>query len=249
MINPIINHRLFFTAMIIMTFIAQSCVVTHYNQGAKTIPENHLQVGAGLYGGSFTDFYSDFDENDDFDEDLLILPFFDFYLGARYGIGPRNDLGAMYSFVSTTTSLDYKHMIIGDQQSKFAMASGAHISGALGTAFIGHFQAEIPLYLSVHPNEYFSAFVIPRIGLQRIGLNDILFNGRSNFWHYGLGAGINFGNEKYKGYLAYNTIKLQTDQFILESFTPRNRNLGLGVIINFSLQKNYKSVSPKRYQL
>lgn len=149
--------------------MVSSCASLASYQTAKTTPKDEGEFGASLDIVGITD---------GFDNQNLALP--NINLWGRYGVGNKTDIGLRLS-TSLNIMFDLKQQIIGDQQSKFALALG----GGLGFVPLGKliFQYHVPLYISVHPKDNFAYYLTPRY-IHQYGIN-----------YLGTSVGLQFGRK------------------------------------------------------
>jgi len=131
-----------------------SCVQLSTFQTAKTVGDGNGEILVAVGGGGVTDSF-----------DGESLGFGTFELGGRLGVADKVDVGLKIShFVSYL--VDVKFQFVGDEMSKFAMATGPGI-GFYGFGFGGTiFQATLPLHMSVHPSDHFAFYMTPRYSTQ-----------------------------------------------------------------------------------
>lgn len=112
-------------------------------------------------------------------------------VSGRYGVTDKLDIGVRLNS-NLNLGVSGKYQLVGDQESPFAMALGAEI--ATFGLFLGLWNVQVPVYLSVHPSErlaiyltprytyQFSTFVGAKYGLSYVGANaGIMFGERSKF--------------------------------------------------------------------
>lgn len=139
-----------FVLPLLSVFLLGSCIQLSTFQTAKTTEKNSgdilVAIGAGGVSESFTG-------------ESIGFPTFE--IAGRYGVGEKVDVGLKISYFSSYL-FDVKYQFVGDQDSKFAMATGP----GLGLYAFGFgstiFQATIPLHMSVHPSDRFAIYLTPR---------------------------------------------------------------------------------------
>jgi len=77
----------------------------------------------------------------------------------QIGVAEKIDIGAKLT-TGTSFTADVKWQFLGNKTSKFAASTGLAIGGTGVNPFAG--QAQIPLYLSLHPTENFAIYLTPR---------------------------------------------------------------------------------------
>jgi hypothetical protein len=123
-------------------------------QTAKTVPKGDGEILIAVGGGGISEGFGD-----------ESVGFGTFELGGRIGVGEKVDVGLKIShFVSYL--VDVKYQFVGDQDSKFAMATGPGLgiyAFGFGTTLL---QATLPLHMSVHPSETLGIYFTPRYSAQ-----------------------------------------------------------------------------------
>ena len=118
----------------------------------------------------------------------------------NYGVGERFDLGANLAF--GILGVQSKYQIVGDQQSKFCMASGLSVNYFPGLESsdpddeltIGGFSnINVPLHMSLHPSDGLAFYFSPKYSLityhgDRIASESLI----------GFTPGIEFGKNKFR---------------------------------------------------
>ncbi|HLF65490.1 MAG TPA: hypothetical protein VI603_17115 [Saprospiraceae bacterium] len=138
-----------------VALLMSSCIQLSTFQTAKTVGKGNGEILIAIGGGGVSESF----------EDNSSIGFGTFELGGRLGVSEKVDIGLKVShFVSYL--VDVKYQFVGDQSSKFAMATGPGIglyAFGFGTTL---FQATLPLHMSVHPSERFGIYFTPRYSAQ-----------------------------------------------------------------------------------
>ncbi len=150
-------------------------------QTAKTVGKDNSEMGVSLnyFGVS--------------DGGFIGIPSIE--VGGKYGITEKSDIGLRLSTFGSAIA-EYKYQFVGNQDSKFAMATGLSAGGSFltvsfdeGESF-GFYQLEVPLHMSFHPTSKFAIYFTPRyIGFGSYGGGE---NGYSNLIAFS--PGIEIGN-------------------------------------------------------
>lgn len=92
---------------------------------------------------------------------------------ARYGITERLDVGAKLGIIGTA-GLDAKYQFLGDRHSTLASSAGLGVYYLSLTSSSGDTESEssivdlhIPVYLSVHPTDFFAFYAVPKFIVRR----------------------------------------------------------------------------------
>ena len=91
-------------------------------------------------------------------------------IGYRTGLGPSFELGLSASTLGTF-SAEPKWQLAGDHESLFALGLGTRGSLALSPLLIA---LDLPLYLSLHSDDAFAFYLVPRVGLRFAFLQGII---------------------------------------------------------------------------
>lgn len=160
-LSLIINHSSFmkfspmkFVLPVFSVFLLGSCVQLSTFQTAKTVGKGNGEVLVALGGGGISEGFAD-----------ESLGFGTFEIAGRYGVGEKVDLGVKISHFASYL-FDVKYQFVGDEDSKFAMATGPGIglyAFGFGTTLM---QATLPLHMSVHPSERLGIYLTPRYSAQ-----------------------------------------------------------------------------------
>ncbi len=142
-------------ACAIFSLVATSgCVQLSTFQTAKTVPKGDGEILVALGGGGISGAF-----------DGGSVGFGTYELAGRLGVGDKTDVGFKIShFVSYLA--DVKFQFVGDQESKFAMATGPGLglyAFGFGAAI---FQGTVPLHMSIHPSDRFAVYLTPRYSTQ-----------------------------------------------------------------------------------
>ncbi len=147
-------YWLMLCAIIISVFLS-GCVQVSSLQTAKTLPvdEHTLGFSTSAYGANQTEFFGG-------DLGLAVFPHVEVF--GRRGFAHRFDAGLKISS-SANIAIDGKYQFLGDNETKFAMATGL----ALEYQFVPNFETFVsrqtfPVYLSFHPNDDFAVYTVPK---------------------------------------------------------------------------------------
>ncbi len=173
---------LFFSLSLV--FLASCASLTGY-QDAKTLGKDVLEGGASLNLSRSPDFISDVSSG----ADVTPIPFPNLELTARYGISEKFDLGVRLN-TSLNIGFSGKYQVVGDRQSKVALAIGGEL-GSFGV-ISNLWNIQMPLYFSVHPSQKFSWYLSPRYVYQ-FGAGDLGLGPNLNY--YGGNTGILYGSK------------------------------------------------------
>lgn len=202
--------------LVVMTIlIMSSCVQLSTFQTAKPVPKGDGEIMIAIGGGGITDGFGD-----------ESVGFGTFEVAGRMGVGEKVDIGLKIShFISYVA--DVKYQFVGDQTSKFAMATGPGFgvyAFGLGTTIA---QFTLPLHMSVHPSERLGIYFTPRYSGQ------FAFGDESGSLNYlGGSVGVETGKNVKFG-LDVSYLKLLNDQDVdgdtFEDFGLGLFQIGLGV--------------------
>ena len=180
-----------YTLAFIALIFFESCASMTGFQDGRTLGKEKSEVSISLNVSQTPDFF--FDENDQTFNNAYIFP--NLEVTGKYGVSQNFDIG-----LKINTNLNFsatgKYQFIGDKQSKVAMGVGAEV-GTFGL-FYSLWNAQLPLYFSLHPSQKFSWYLSPRFiyqfstadlgtSINYLGANTgILYGSRHKF-------GIDFG--------------------------------------------------------
>lgn len=162
-----------------------SCASLTGYQDGRALGEGKGEVGLSLNVSQSPDFFNDDDEDDEFLDQNVVFP--NFEITGKYGINENFDFGVKLNS-NFNFSLTTKYQIIGDKQSKTAMAIGADVGNF--ALFTNLWNAQIPLYFSVHPNEKIAWYLSPRYIYQFEAVDFA-----SNLNYVGGNTGLLFGSK------------------------------------------------------
>ena len=204
----------FFILAIITTLLLQSCAQLSGFQTARVLPENDAEIGFAA-GGLSTFNASDLGG----DLGIISVPVVEAF--GRVGLGNHFDVGLK---VSSTLSgvFDGKWQFVGDQDSKFAMATGLGLGFQGGAANAFLMQAHIPLDMSIHPSERFAVYFSPRY-INQFALGKNLEGAKLSY--LGMSSGIEAG-KRVKFVLDFSFFNIVSKS--LEN-TPNLFQFGAGV--------------------
>jgi hypothetical protein len=223
-------HRFFpssiqtlFAGFIAMVVFSSCASLTGFQDG-RTLGEDN---GEGAISLNFTQGPAFSDFNDSLEtENIERLAFPNIELGGRYGIIDKLDLT-----VKVNTNLNFalgaKYQILGDRQSKFALAAGAE-AGTFGL-FLGIWNLHLPVYASFHPSDRIAFYASPRYVYQFNSFGEILSS-----WNYlGGNAGILIGRKHKFGIdIGYYRVSIS------ELNNPGLFNIGVGGKFFFGDENN-----------
>jgi hypothetical protein len=172
-------------SMFLLLLTLNGCLSYTSFEDGKTIGKGKLEIMPSLnihQAPSITFF-----DNENRLEDIPIIIYPNIAMSFKYGIGNKTDL-----YVRAATNLGintgFKHQLIGDSRSKFALSTGADIGILLVPEILQDDylipNVQIPIYTSYHPSEKVSLYLTPRYVYQLKSGKDI------NDYHYN---GGNFG--------------------------------------------------------
>lgn len=197
------------------TLMLQGCIQLSTFQTAKTVGDGNGEILVAFGGGGITDAFEGGSAG-----------FGTFELAGRLGVGERTDFGLKISHF-TSYLADVKYQFVGDQDSKFAMATGPGI-GLYAFGFGSTiFQGTLPLHMSVHPSEKFAVYLTPRYsGQYLVGDNSGSLHYLGGSIGFEAGRNVRFGTDiSYMGLL--NDSSDPNDSF--EDFGLGLFQVGLGV--------------------
>jgi len=185
------KHFLFlFFALVGASFFLTNCASLTGFQDGRTVGKDNGEFSVSLNFAQSPDFDEWEDSADSFD----VIPnqyFGNIEFGGRYGVAEKVDLTLRLN-TSLNLGIGVKAQVVGDQESKFALAVGAEV----GTFALvsGLWNVQIPVFLSVHPAENLAWYLSPRYiyqftsyagadnGLSYVGGNTgLLFGKRHKF--------------------------------------------------------------------
>jgi hypothetical protein len=180
-------HFLLFCALLPIFLIETSCASLTGYQTARTAGKNQWEAINSI---NFTQIpNSEFPNNlDTSDNKPFFFPNFESTL--RYGIAERWDIGLKLT-TNFNLAADVKFQFIGNQTSKFAMATGFSI-GSFG--YLHNWNLQVPLYISIHPKENISIYLNPRYTAELESGYSINIK-----YYYGGNIGILFGESTQFG--------------------------------------------------
>ena len=198
------KNYLFLLVLALGVLLAQGCASLSGFHTGRTVGENRGEFTASINAGNAPDFS---DDEDNISDELSVVFFPNIELGGRYGVSERFDVGVRLN-TSLNVLLDVKYQLVGDQESPFAMSTGAGF-GTFGlistqTALL-NFQ--VPLYTSYHPTESIGIYLSPRY----IGQFGTVFSETSGLLsYYGFNTGAEFGKETLRFGLDYGFYRLNS---------------------------------------
>lgn len=165
-----------------------SCASLTGYQDGRTLGEEKGEVGVSFNVSHSPDFYFD-DGEDDLDE-IFAAP--NLELTGRYGVSDKFDLGVKLN-TNLNLSITTKTQILGDHQSKSALAIGVDV-GTFGL-ISSLWNAQLPLYFSLHPSDKITWYLSPRYIFQ-FATGDL----NTNLSYFGGNTGILFGKKNKIGF-------------------------------------------------
>ena len=160
---------------LLFSILFSACTSFTGYQSGRTLGKGNSEITTALNGVLIKD-----EAGEDF-LNIKVVPLAEVHY--QFGIAEKLDIGAKLT-TGTSFTADIKWQFVGDQNSKFAMSTGLAIGGTGINPFAG--QAQLPLYLSLHPTENFAIYLTPRYtGL--INQDDDVFHAGS------ISTGIIFG--------------------------------------------------------
>lgn len=161
-----IKSRLLFPLLLLIMVLLNGCISLSGFHTGKTVPKGKSEISASANFNTSPNFQDD--------DDIDIIPVVPLApsaeIGFRHGISERVDIGfRANSFLNFL--LDGKVQLVGDQDSRFAAATGVGIGMfglSLGEGLL--LNVQVPFYTSFHPSENFTIALAPRyIGQFRSG--------------------------------------------------------------------------------
>ena len=169
-------------------FTLHSCASLTGYQDGRALGAEKGELGVSLNVSQSPDFY--YDGDDDVLDESFAFP--NLELSGRYGATDKLDVGVKLN-TNLNLSITTKYQILGDQHSKTAIAIGADV-GTFGIVS-SLWNAQLPLYFSVHPSEKISWYFSPRYIFQ-FAAGDL----SSNVTYLGGNTGLLFGKRHKFGF-------------------------------------------------
>lgn len=189
-------------SLILIIVLMTSCAQISSFQSARTTAKGEGEFGASLNVAGITG---------GFDNESYAAPLID--LWGRYGVGSKTDIGLKVS-TGLTIVFDIKQQLVGDQQSKFALAVGGAAGAFPAGALV--YQFHIPVYLSFHPSEKIAWYLTPRYVNQGI-------SGAGSANYLGSSVGVLFGKKVKFG------IDISYSGVLADPIGLEDSNLGAGL--------------------
>lgn len=181
-------------------FLSQCASLTGFQDG-RSVGKSNGEISASLNLSQSPDFNDWEDAGDSISIPNFYIPSLEF--GGRFGVAEKIDLTFRFN-TNLNIGLGVKAQVVGDRESKVALALGAE-AGTFGL-ITGLWNFQVPVYFSLHPTQKFSWYLTPRYvyqfssfvgadsGANYIGGNTgLLFGERNKFGldlgYYRLGAG------------------------------------------------------------
>ena len=161
---------------LLISLLLSACTSFTAYQTGRTLGKGKSEITATLNGVLIKD-----EGGEDF-LNVKVVPLAE--VQYQIGVAEKLDLGVKLT-TETSLTADVKWQFLGDQSSKFAASTGLVIGGTGINPFAA--QAQVPLYLSIHPTEKLAIYLTPRYtGL--LNQDDEIFHAGS------FSTGIIFGN-------------------------------------------------------
>ena len=168
--------------------LLSSCASLTGFQDGRTIGENRGEVMVSLNISQSPNFI-DLDESTDsaFSNIIPTFSFPNLEVGGRYGIIDKLDITLKMN-TNLNVAVGTKYQFLGDQSSKFALATGLDV-GTFGLG-LGLWNVQIPLYASFHPSPKVAIYASPRFIYQFTTFADL-----ANWNYLGGNVGLLFGKK------------------------------------------------------
>ena len=140
-----------FICCLLISILFSACTSFTGYQTGRTLGKGNSEITTALNGVLIKD-----EGGEDF-LNIKVVPLAEVHY--QIGLAEKLDIGAKLT-TGTSFTADVKWQFIGNQTSKFAASTGFVIGGTGINPFAA--QAQIPLYLSLHPNEKFAVYLTPR---------------------------------------------------------------------------------------
>lgn len=147
-----INGRSSLVVVVFLVFLSASCASITGFQTGKVVGKDNAEAMFSVNASSTPDFA----ENNDCC-DIFFFP--NVEASFRYGVSHRLDMGIRAN-TNMNIGVDARYQFLGDQTSRVALAGGLNL-GSFGI-FSGLWNIQLPLYMSVHPNEKLDLYFNPR---------------------------------------------------------------------------------------
>jgi hypothetical protein len=176
---------------LLLILILHSCIsLTSYEDG-KTIGKGKFEAmpSLNLHQAPSITFF----DTENKLEDIPIIVYPNIAMSFKYGIGNRTDL---YGKGGTNMgyNVGFKHQLIADRSSKFALATGAEIGILIIPSFFQDGYSipniQIPIYTSYHPSDKFAVYLTPRYMYQFKSEKDT-----NDYLYYGGNLGLMYGKK------------------------------------------------------
>jgi hypothetical protein len=190
-----------FLLLVGTAFLLSDCASLAGFQDGRSLGKGTTELSGSLNFNTSPQF-NDFD-NDSIGVDVptIFAPNLEF--GVKHGVTEKIDVGFRIS-TNLNVAVAVKGQVVGDDQSPFALGLGLE-AGTFGL-ISGLWNIQVPVFLSVHPSEKFTAYLNPKYiyqfssyadldgGLSYLGSNVGLLFGKRNkfgvdFGYYNLNAG------------------------------------------------------------
>jgi hypothetical protein len=175
-----------------LSFFLSNCAsLTGFHDG-KTLGQGNGEFSASLSYNA-TPAFKDIDDGvDSISTDIPSIGFPNLEFGGRYGINEKVDLTLR---LNTSLNLGFgaKVQVVGDRDSKVALALGAEI-GSFGL-ILPLWNVQVPVYFSVHPSEKFTWYATPKYIYQFSTVGEVTGGAR----YVGANTGLLFGSKNKFG--------------------------------------------------
>lgn len=165
-----------------------SCASLTGYQDGRALGEEKTEVGVSLNVSQSPDFF--YDDGEEVLDENFAFP--NLELTGRYGVSDKFDVGVKLN-TNLNLSITTKYQFLGDRQSKAAMAIGADV-GTFGI-ISSLWNAQLPLYFSLHPSDKFTWYLSPRYIFQ-FATGDL----STNISYLGGNTGLLFGRKHKFGF-------------------------------------------------
>ncbi|HMR87260.1 MAG TPA: hypothetical protein PKD51_03865 [Saprospiraceae bacterium] len=178
-----------FLPLLLLTF--SGCLSFISYEDGKTIGKSKIEATSSLNIHQAPSIY--FYENAKKMEAMSIFEYPNIATSIKYGIGNKTDLYGKFS-TNLGLSVGFKHNLLGDRSSRFAIATGAEI-GILIKPWLSQDafsipNIQIPIYTSYHTSDKFAAYLTPRYVYQFKFIDEV-----SDFNYFGGNFGILYGTK------------------------------------------------------
>ena len=185
-------------------FFTKSCASLSGFEEGRTLKEEQSSLQVNFNTMQVNEFTS----SDDGIFDFEYFP--NLEVGYKYGFSEKFDLGFKANTFGNV-GINAKYQIVGDKRSPFAMSLGTEI---YSFAFVGLFNAHIPLYMSYYPSEKLTFNIAPRYVIQFGSISDDVIR---SIHYVGGNTGFMYGKKN----------KIGLDFGYHRLFNPDGDNIGM----------------------